>query len=56
MRAAAILAASLVAIGAYLFVASFLALSAGGIAVGSLAIALTGALGAMTVTPARGRA
>lgn len=56
MRAAAILSASLVAIGTYLFIASFLAIPAGGIAMGSLAIALTGALGAVAATPSRARA
>ena len=55
MRAAAILAGSLVAIGAYLFIASFLAASTAAIAIGSLAIASGGAVAAVATGPTRAR-
>jgi hypothetical protein len=56
MRSAAFLAGSLVAIGAYLFVATIFGFSAAPIGLGVLAIAMTAALGAMAATPAPSRA
>ena len=56
MKAAAVLAASIVLIGIYLLAASSLAFGTAGVAIGVLAIASGGALVAMAVSPGMDRA
>lgn len=51
MRAAALLSVAIIAIGAYLMIASALALSVTWIALGVLAIAVTSAIAIVTAEP-----
>jgi hypothetical protein len=55
MRAAAILAGSLVAIGAYLFIASFTEASPAVIGIGVLSISMIGAIAGVASTPSQAR-